>query len=61
MNDAIEALMDSTGPDAFLATVAQVLRVKADHIRHDWQDKAMAQRFLNAAGKIDKASEMVAP
>jgi hypothetical protein len=54
----VEALMDSHHIDMVLKAVAAVLVEKADHVRENWQDEAMADRLDKASYFALRASEL---
>lgn len=55
----IEALIDKHGLELVLGTVGFICRLKADHIRENWQDGLTASAWDMAAKSIERA-EMVA-
>ena len=61
VESAVEALMDKHGVEKFLEAVAHVLDLKAGHINDNWQDRPMANRFLNASRMVFKAVDKVSP
>ena len=61
VESAVEALMDKHGVEKLLEAVAHVLDLKAGHIEDNWQDRPMANRFLNASRMVFKAVDKVSP
>lgn len=59
--ETLEAWIDADGAWNVLLAIETVLGEKADHLRHNWQDKASARVFDRWAKKCGKlAREMEA-
>lgn len=52
---SIEALIDKHGLELVLGTVGFICRLKADHIRENWQDSVTASAWDMAAKSIERA------
>lgn len=52
----LEEFIDQCGLQGVLAMLANVTREKAEHIRCNWQDRALAAMWDEAARAIDHAS-----
>ena len=48
----LETLIDAVGIEAVLMGVSDICGEKADHIRTNWQDGALARRWDIVAGAI---------
>jgi hypothetical protein len=55
--DELEAMIDRSSVYAVLEAIAQICRLKAVHLRGDWQDDRAAKVWLRGAVVIEKASE----
>jgi len=53
LEDAVEKLIDDYGLLSVMDSAAEVCRLKAAHIRENWQDKELTKRWLKAAKKIE--------
>jgi hypothetical protein len=56
--DSLEATMDKHGPHTVLTAIAAILGEKADHIRSNWQDERMADRFERASESVLKVADL---
>jgi hypothetical protein len=52
----LEALIDRHGIEEVLHQICDICEAKADHIRENWQDTVLAQRWATAAGAVGVAS-----
>ncbi len=51
----LEKFVDSVGLDTILEDLADICRLKANHIESNWQDKDLANEWDLAANNIDDA------
>lgn len=51
---ALEALIDSCGPDSVLQALEMICDGKSDHLAEDWQDGHAAAAWQRAGTKIGK-------
>jgi hypothetical protein len=59
MNEQVEKMIDAMGVDQLLHTIAQVCSDKADHIRDNWQDNALAHVWEKKAAQITNLANKV--
>lgn len=52
-----EAFVDANGLPAALQELANVCHTKAEHLRANWQDKALAKTWDKAGDRIERAAE----
>ena len=59
MNEELEMLLDKYGPEAIATALSEICHEKADHVRTNWQDEALARvwdrngkEFGKCAGKV---------
>lgn len=50
----LEALIDRHGLADVLATIVDICLEKAEHIRTNWEDQRLAQRWEKVAKKLEK-------
>lgn len=50
----LELLVDRVGLQNVIYALALIARLKAEHIRHDWQDEALANLWEHDAKILDK-------
>lgn len=55
----IERLMYEHTPKHVITAVSAVLGEKGDHIMTNWQDEAMANRFVKASEKLVQVADLV--
>jgi len=53
LNETLERLIDDEGLLNVMVAVAEVCRAKAEHIRTNWGDKALAKRWDAAAKRLE--------
>jgi hypothetical protein len=49
----LEELIDKSNLVDVVEQLAQICRLKADHIESNWQDSALAKRWIKAANAIE--------
>ncbi len=52
---ALEILIDQTSPEAVFRAIAEIAGEKADHVRSNWQDEALARQWEAILVIADKA------
>ena len=52
MKEQLEAMIDSRNLHWVLSELADVCTEKADHIRENWQDEGLAEKWDNAAHNL---------
>jgi hypothetical protein len=55
--DELEAMVDRASVSAILEALAQICRLKAVHLRDNWQDDKAARIWLRGAVAIEKCYE----
>ena len=50
----LEALIDLHGLANVIATIMDICQEKAEHIRENWQDEPLAQRWEKVAEMLEK-------
>jgi hypothetical protein len=55
LNDALEQLIDTHTLGTVVEALAEVARLKAEHIASAWQDPSYARHWDRAARELDKA------
>lgn len=53
----LESLIDANGLAAVLDCIGEICRLKADHIRETWQDRALARQWDRVAKRLDTMQE----
>lgn len=56
LSEVLEKHIDRVGLPQFLETIAIVCEEKADHIRVNWQDKALAVAWDWTAKRLDETA-----
>jgi hypothetical protein len=54
--DQLEALVDACGLDLVLGALANICAAKSDHVLTNWQDRSLANAWMNAMTKLDSIS-----
>jgi hypothetical protein len=57
--DGVEQLIDLHGLHNVVAAVAEVCRLKSEHVLHAWQDKLLSRLWEKAGTCLDMASAAV--
>ena len=52
-SDALEAIIDRVGLSETLAEMASICDAKAQHIRENWQDEALAREWSLHAARLE--------
>ena len=52
----LEAILDSSKLEWVIEALGQICWQKAEHIRANWQDEELAQRWEKAGNKLARAS-----
>ena len=52
-SDALEAIIDRVGLSETLAEMASICGAKAQHIRENWQDEALAREWSSHATRLE--------
>jgi hypothetical protein len=60
LSPALETLIDDYGLLAVMMSAAEICRLKAAHIRENWQDKELASRWVKAARKLEGMESVLA-
>ena len=53
LDDIVERLIDEEGLLNVMLSAAEVCRLKAAHIRENWQDNELAKRWVRAAKRLE--------
>jgi hypothetical protein len=56
---SLEGMIDQYGLKKVLSMMSDICAEKADHIRSNWQDAALARQWENEARKLDTAASKV--
>lgn len=54
IQEGLERLLDGSDLDTVVDQLAQICRLKADHVQSNWQDEPLAKEWLKAANAIEK-------
>jgi len=57
--DELEAMVDQIGLDGVLYALANIARLKADHVRENWQDEELARSWQRDAATVEKCGDDV--
>lgn len=57
--ETVESLIDKHGADRILEALREVCYAKAEHVETNWQDKALASRWI-ALARISNSAFMYA-
>lgn len=57
MLEDLEALVDQHGLRGVLVALADIARLKADHVQTNWQDKGLAAAWNRAGSAIDRTTD----
>lgn len=55
----LEDMIDSNDLQTVLATLVEICRGKAEHLRDNWQDNTASKAWDHAARKIDQAHDRI--
>jgi hypothetical protein len=53
LTESLEKLIDDYGLLGVMLAAAEICRLKAAHVRTNWQDKELAKRWIRAAKKLE--------
>ena len=57
----LEQLVDANGLQAVIECLADICDAKAEHINHNWQDRALANAWTRNAGKLQTCARHLTP
>ena len=53
----VEKLMDSYGPASLLEAVEEIMQLKAEHLRENWQEESSAKVYERGARIVHSAAK----